>query len=95
MWRVFSKRSDFGIMKAYKEGILLGAEDTLQSQQVAEDYLLTIDSNIKLFLKDKTHKMNFSLEHAQQDFNSFWQKIGAEGDQKSALDEWCIAHNAS
>jgi hypothetical protein len=90
----FVKRSTFGIMKAYKEGILLGGQNQ-QNREIALDYLDTIESNITLFLKDKTHQSIFRLEQAQSDFRNFWQKIGAEGDLQKALAEWQISYNAS
>ena len=81
-------------MKAYREGILLGGQDQ-QAEEVAADYLETIETNIELFLKDKQLKARFRLEQAEQDFKRFWQQIGAEGDLQSALTEWQIRHNAS
>jgi len=91
----FRKREAYGIMRAYKEGILLGGEDTQTAAEVAADYIETVDTNIALFLKDKTRKMEFNLENADEDFRIFWQKISAEGDLQSALSEWKINYNAS
>lgn len=91
----FSKREDFGIMKAYKEGILLGGNNEQSSIQIAEDYICTVEENIQHYLKDKTNKMNFSLDNAKHDFADFWAAISAEGDLQSALNEWHISYNAS
>jgi len=91
----FSKRADFGIMQAYKEGILLGGESNQTREQIAEEYIHTVESNIEFFLKDKTHKMNFSLDNAKQDFEIFWEFISAEGDLQAALEEWDVSYNAS
>ena len=91
----FSKRENFGIMQAYKEGILLGGDNEQSSEDIATDYIDTIESNIRLFLKDKTHKMDFNLETAIEDFSLFWNNISASGDLKKALDEWGINYNAS
>jgi len=91
----FSKRADFGIMQAYKEGILLGGENNQSNQQIAEDYIDTVESNIEFFLKDKTNKMNFSLDNAKHDFEIFWELISAEGELNTALSEWDITYNAS
>jgi len=91
----FSKRADFGIMQAYKEGILLGGEENQTNEQIAEDYIDTVESNIKFFLKDKTHKMKFSLDNAKQDFAVFWEFISAEGDLQAAMAEWDVTYNAS
>ncbi|HHH40238.1 MAG TPA: hypothetical protein ENK50_11785 [Sedimenticola sp.] len=91
----FSARSGFGIMKAYREGILLHGEQGHPPRELALDYLDTIDSNIALFLKDKRHQMRVSLESAKQDFPRFWQWIGAEGDLERALAEFDICYNRS
>jgi len=91
----FSKRENFGIMKAYKEAILLHCDENQNAENIAKDYIETIDSNIELFLKDKTSKMNFSLENAPQHFEKFWNKISAKGDLNAALEEFKINYNAS
>lgn len=90
----FSRRAHFGIMQAYKEGILLGGQQQTE-QEIALDYLATVQSNIALFLKDKTHKMDFRLEQATDDFTQFWASIGAQGDLPKALAEWKRRYNAS
>jgi hypothetical protein len=90
----FSCRTHFGIMQAYRQGILLGGQQH-SDQALAFDYLETVNSNIGFFLKDKTHKMNFRLESAAQDFSEFWERIGAQGDLAKALAEWNTRYNAS
>ncbi len=90
----FSRRAHFGIMQAYKEGILLGGQQQA-GEEIALDYLDTVQSNIALFLKDKTRKMEFRLQNATTDFNRFWEKIGAQGDFSKALTEWQTRYNAS
>jgi len=91
----FSKRKDYGIMQAYKEGILLGGEENQSAQTIAEDYTNTVELNIELFLKDKTNKMSFRLENYSQDFEIFLHKISAEGDFKAAFKEFNTNYNAS
>ena len=91
----FSKRIDFGILKAYEQGILLHERHLKQPLDIANDYLTTVDSNIKLFLKDKSNMMDISLETIQSDFTEFWQRINAQGNLDNALDEWNINYNAS
>ena len=91
----FSKREDYGIMKAFKEGILLGGEDNLSPHAIAEDYINTVEFNIMLFLKGKKNKMSFKLEDASKDFGIFFNKISAEGDINAALKEFNINYNAS
>jgi len=91
----FTRRSDFGIMKAYREGILMQAQQTETAFELARDYIDTVESNIALFLKDKTHTLQFNLENARQDFTTFWHHINAQGDLDAALLEWQINYNAS
>lgn len=91
----FSKRIDFGILKAYEQGILMHEQHRLTADDIARDYIDTVESNIKLFLKDKTHTINVSLENVKADFTRFWSSINAEGDLQAALNEWNIIYNAS
>lgn len=91
----FARRMDFGIMKAYREGILLEGEPGQSAHALAHDYLDTVEANIALFLRHKPHKMAFRLEHAKEDFRTFWHWIGAEGDLDRALAEWDHRYNAS
>lgn len=91
----FGKRIDFGILKAYERGILMHEQHLRTADEIARDYVTTVESNIKLFLKDKTHTMNVSLENVKADFIEFWDSINAEGDLQAALDEWNINYNAS
>jgi len=93
--RSFEKRTNYGIMKAYREGILLGGLEQHSPYVTALDYIDTVENNIALFLKDKSNKMNFRLEHVDTDFPRFWRNIGAKGDLEAALLEWKTSHNAS
>ncbi len=89
----FIKRKDYGIMKAYREGILMSNSDDYQG--IARDYVLTVEMNIEYFLADKTHKMKFSMDNSKEDFKKFWGLISAEGDLQAALAEWDVAYNKS
>lgn len=91
----FARRSEFGIMQAYREGIVLELQGEPGAHAIALDYLDTVEANIDCFLKDKPHQMAFQLESAQADFATFWQRIGAEGDLPAALAEWNKHYNAS
>ncbi|MEJ2403621.1 MAG: hypothetical protein P8171_04925 [Candidatus Thiodiazotropha sp.] len=90
----FVKRAHFGIIKAYREGILMGAS-TPSDEVLAADYLDTVESNIALFLSNKPVVYQVRLEQAETDFKRFWKGIGAQGDLSAALAEWRIRHNAS
>ncbi len=91
----FSKRINFGILKAYEQGILMHEQHLLPAQDIATDYIETVESNIKLFLRDKPNKIGVSVETIKKDFTEFWNMINAEGDLEKALKEWETKHNAS
>lgn len=93
--RSFARRDNFGIMQAYRHGLLLGETEHYSAEEIATDYLKTIDANIRHFLKNKSQSMDFYLERAEEDFSKFWQMIGAQGDLGSALMEWQQHYNAS
>lgn len=91
----FARRIDFGIMRAYREGILLNTESDYSAEALAHDYIETVESNIALFLKDKHNKINVRLESAKADFSLFWKTIGAEGELEEALAEFDVRYNPS
>ena len=91
----FSNRYERGIIKAYREGILWRYNDQRTPFEVSLDYCHTVNSNIQLFLKDKTNQMDFALENVEEHFREFWKRIGAEGDLDAALAEWKTPHNAT
>jgi len=91
----FARRSGFGIMQAYREGILMGGQPQQSALDVALDYIETVEANIRLFLQDKPNSMKFTLENAAGDFREFWDRIGARGDYARASSEWSVCHNAS
>lgn len=91
----FAQRADFGIMKAYREGLLLDGEPGQSHLDLAHDYLDTVEANIDMFLRNKSQTRVFRLEHARRDFTDFWSWIGAQGDLTAALAEWDTRYNAS
>ncbi len=91
----YARRKEFGIMKAYREGLLLGGNSTHADIDIALDYIHTIEANISLFLKNKTDTMQFQLENAKRDFELLWKRIGAEGNIVDALNEWNVNYNTS
>lgn len=68
------------------------AQKIFPLELVAEDMVRSINSDIKMFLKDKQW-MPVRLEHIEEDFPEFWGKIGAEGNLDSAMIEWRAKHN--
>jgi hypothetical protein len=91
----FAKRIDFGILKAYEQGILMHEHHRVAAEDIAADYLLTVSDNIELFLHDKPHKLTIELEAIESGFQIFWHKISARGDLDTALQELTIPYNAS
>jgi hypothetical protein len=91
----FAKRAGFGIMQAWREGVLLGGESGQSDLDTAFDYLDAVTANIEHYLRDKSHVMTFRLERGREDFRVFWDWIGARGDLDAALAEWDVRHNAS
>jgi hypothetical protein len=90
----YAKRDGFGIMQAYRDpGIIMGLSKRVDPVTVAADYCATVNTNIELFLKDKSRRMTFWLERAQQDFPVFCDLIGAQGDLASALSEFSVRHD--
>ncbi len=83
-----------GIIPAYRKGILQQLPDDVSDLSVSLDYCDTVNSNIELFMKDKTRKMDFKLENAKENFQKFWDLIGAEGELEAALAEFNIIYNA-
>jgi len=86
-------RYNQNIMLAYHKGILAGTKE--EPLRVCLDYVETVNANIAAFLRDKSRVERVRLEDAKQDFQRFWDWIGAEGDLDAALAEWDINHNAS
>ena len=87
--RSFDKRwgIKFGIISAYRNGILFGAEGA-EPYDVCVDMIQTVDANISAFLADKPRKMDFQMESAERDWPVFWNAIGAEGDFEASLADW-------
>jgi hypothetical protein len=95
--RSLVKHYSRGIMKAYSKGggILLRLPKDSDPIAVALDYCNTVNSNIELLLRGKTHVMEINLEEIDRDFATFWETIGAEGDLGAALAEFSHRYNAA
>lgn len=93
--RSFAKRYASGIIRAYREDLLKGLADYPKPMDVCLDYCNTVTHNVNCFLKDKTRKMTFRLEHASEDFRPFWEVIEARGDYEAAVAEFSTAYNAT
>jgi hypothetical protein len=85
-----------GIMQSYRGmGILMRLNEATNPMLVAIDYCDTVNSNIEAFLKDKSNKMQFRLEHGKEDFQTFCSWIDAQVDINAALAEFDTCHNAT
>ena len=91
----FAERYSRGVIFAYRNAILMRLPADLDPLAVSLDYCDTVNSNIETFLKDKPLKMSFQLENARQDFERFWEYIGAQGDLDAALAEFNTRYNTS
>lgn len=58
-------------------------------------YVDTVNSNIRMFLKDKTQVATIDIESPSVPFTYFWDAIGAEGDFKAALKALSTSYNAN
>ena len=91
----FRARWDSGIMQAYRTGISPTTQNpAIEPIALAGDLVRTVNSNIDLFLRDKTLKMTMQLENLKDQFPAFFERIGAQGDLNLALDELDIRYNA-
>ena len=91
----YAERRDSPIIKGFSESIIIPKHFKYERIDICIDYCNTVNSNIELFLKNKSHKMEFNLENAQEDFGKFWSLISAKGNDAMALKEWEKKYNAS
>ncbi|WP_424098701.1 hypothetical protein [Moorena producens] len=90
----YAKRLDSPIIKGYSESIILPKQFNYERLDVCIDYCNTVNANIEVFIKNKSNKMEFKLENAQEDFGTFWSLISATGNYAMALKEWEKKYNA-
>jgi hypothetical protein len=79
------------MMSSYRRG-MIGSE-AVPRRDAALEMVKTATANIRHFLKDKSRVARVRLEHAEEDFQSFWRQVGAEGSLSDALGEWRAHHN--
>jgi len=94
----YARRAHFGIIRAYRRGILYrprakdSPEDLLE---ICHDYVATVTANIEAFLKDRPHVLRIRLETLGPDFDRFCDWAGARGDLAAARAALARTHNAS
>ena len=94
----FVTRHKYGVMKAYREGILakhFNRNPNAALIDVARDMVETVTTNITAFLNRKPRVMTVRVEAIAQDFPALWEWIGAQGNLTAAMEEWTIRHNAT
>lgn len=89
-----ARKVDPGLMWAYGQRLIWENEEA-DLIDVCRHYCRTVNSNIRLFLKDKSKTMTVRLESVREDFQAFWSRIGATGPLEAALQEWDRRHNRS
>ena len=79
------------IVRAYADQIHM---TTVKNPKiVCEDYIRTVTSNITMFLENKENVLKINIEEAETGFTEFWNQISADGDLKSALNEFSTQYN--
>jgi hypothetical protein len=79
------------MISSYRRG-MIGTE-AVSRQEAATEMVEVATANIRHFLKDKSQVLSVRVEHGEEDFQKFWEWIGAEGSLDDALSEWRIRHN--
>lgn len=84
------------IIFAYIHGVAMvkQVEDS-RVPEYCEDFCDNVNTNIEVFLRNKSRKMTMHLETAADDFREFWDLVGARGDLDAALATWAVPHNAT
>lgn len=80
-------------MRSYRNGILWDVDPEMDRMALARDLNLTMNSNIELFLRDKSRVTRIDIESAAETFPLFWESIGAEGDLAAAVAELGVKHH--
>ena len=94
--RFESSGSRPGIIEAYAYSVL-GRNRPWEHRErldVCRAYVDTVNSNIQEFLKDRD-SLEVRLEQAAEAFDTFWERLGAEGDATAAIAELQRPYNAS
>ena len=89
----FVKRWNKPAMRAYRQGILWDVDAGTDRMDLALDLVRTLNSNIELYLRDKSATMTIDIEEATAAFPDFWARIGAKGDLEAALAELSVKHH--
>lgn len=94
----FARRAGQGILQAYRSTIVSRSARLAPKTPTigyCRDYVDTVTANIEAFLRGRTHVHRLTLETLPQEFDTFCDRIGAEGDLDAARQELHIRHNSS
>lgn len=95
--RSFESRygSPASIMNGFAHGILMNPNELYEDERrpVAEAYVNTVNSNIRLFLRDKTNVVVMRLENPLPGVREIWNRAEMRGDLDAAMAEWEIRYN--
>ncbi len=94
----YARRANQGILLAYRNAIIMRAKFLNPDAAIMDysrDYVATVTANITSFLKDKTHVRTIHLSTIRDDFDAFWDWIGAEGNRDAARNELLTKHNST
>ena len=89
----FAKRASGPIMTAYRHGIYLKAPKTVLPEDVARDYVCTVEANISLFLKDKLY-LTVQTEHMARGVYALAEHLEAPVDMDAARKTLEVHYNA-
>ncbi|MCB1735004.1 MAG: hypothetical protein H6981_02060 [Gammaproteobacteria bacterium] len=96
--RSYARRTQAGlIIPAWIHGVHLYQPEIIEDTALAaaRDYVTTVNINISQFLAGRKNAMKFDIESGSDDFDVFWERIGAQGDKAAAIAEFSMAYNAS
>jgi hypothetical protein len=90
----FANRYDRGIIKAFREGMIMRA-GPFEPLDMCRFYVQTVTDNIETFLVGKPRQMTVWLENVETWLPQLWDRIGGQGDLAAAMGDFQTRHNAS
>lgn len=96
--RSFARRANQGIMRAWRQDVLIHARRRQPKTSLIEqcrDHVDTVTANIEAFLATRRHVMTMRLETIEADFDRLTGWIGATGDMAAARAALAHRHNAT
>jgi hypothetical protein len=82
------------IVKAYGHGVLMMPKiEKTKRMAVCLDFVNYVEQKIEVFLSNKPNSVVINVENIQNDFEHFWELIGAQGDFEAAISTFNNLHN--